>query len=443
MYIDQIEIRDLRSFRGDHLLQLAAPGGEHAGWTVFAGRNGAGKSTLLKEVGLSVIGPLAARTVAGVFPDWVHGNELRGAVRTLVTVDERDRYRGTGFGKRRTEPFWTGIQWSASGETLYDTIEPYSEAMDAGSKKAAERGPWVDAPLGWFLAAYGPYRHLGTPPSDIARLGVDPVASRVLNLFNENATLTEAVDWLKQVHLRALEHKEGAEELRDAVLTVLRDGLLPEDALVSHVDSDGLWVTRGHHGLPLEHVSDGYRTVAALVVDLLRNLHRTYGTLELTRHPEQGHVVCPLPGVVLIDEVDAHMHVAWQQRIGFWLTSRFPNLQFLVTTHSPFICQAARPGGLFRLPAPGEDRSIEQLPDDIWSAVVNGGADDAVMTELFGLEHAHSPQSERLRREVAALEGRVLRGEASAEQTARYVELRARLSADIGELADQKLRALR
>jgi AAA domain, putative AbiEii toxin, Type IV TA system len=371
-----------------------------------------------------------------VFPDWVHGDTPRGAIRTLVTVDDRDRYRGTGV-ERRTEPFCTGVRWTARGGTRHHTIAP--DDLDGASQQAAARGPWSDAPLGWFLAAYGAHRRLGTP-SDVARLTGDPVASRVRTLFNDGATLTEAVDWLKRVHHRAQEQEEGAADLRDAVLDVLRDGLLPED--VSHVDSDGLWVTRGHHGLPLEHVGDGYGTVAALVVDLLGNLHRTYGTLELTRHPEQGHVVCPLPGVVLIDEVDAHMHVAWQQRIGFWLTSRFPRLQFLVTTHSPFICQAARPGGLFRLPAPGEDRAIEQLPDDVWSAVVNGGADDAVMTELFGLEHAHSPQSERLRREVAALEGRVLRGEASAEQTARYVELRDSLSADIGALADQKLRAI-
>jgi predicted ATP-binding protein involved in virulence len=45
------------------------------------------------------------------------------------------------------------------------------------------------------------------------------------------------------------------------------------------------------------------------------------------------------------------MHVEWQQKIGFWLTSHFPNIQFLTTSHSPFICQAAGPRGVIRLPA--------------------------------------------------------------------------------------------
>src|SRR5690606_33514301 len=136
-------------------------------------------------------------------------------------------------------------------------------------------------------------------------------------------------------------------------LAFMADGLLPDDSTVERVDSDGLWICRDGVSLPLEQVSDGYRTVAALVVDLLRCLHATYGGLALERD-EHGQPVCPLPGVVLIDEVDAHMHVAWQQRIGFWLTQHFPNIQFLVTTHSPFICQAASPRGIIRLPAPGE-----------------------------------------------------------------------------------------
>ena len=50
-----------------------------------------------------------------------------------------------------------------------------------------------------------------------------------------------------------------------------------------------------------------------------------------------------LPGVVTIDEIDAHLHPAWQQRIGDWFVARFPEMQFLVTTHSPIICRAARP----------------------------------------------------------------------------------------------------
>ncbi|GHA10178.1 hypothetical protein GCM10010389_56740 [Streptomyces echinoruber] len=51
---------------------------------------------------------------------------------------------------------------------------------------------------------------------------------------------------------------------------------------------------------------------------------------------------------------DVGLHVSWRRRIGPWLTAHFPGLQLLVTTHSPYICQSADPGGLIRLPGPRE-----------------------------------------------------------------------------------------
>lgn len=104
---------------------------------------------------------------------------------------------------------------------------------------------------------------------------------------------------------------------------------------IDYIDSDGLWTERRGILLPLRELSDGYRTVAALVLDILKQLETTFGTLGLEWNgssPIVGHA-----GVVLIDEADIHLHVSWQQRIGFWLKEHFPKIQFLVTTHSPFI----------------------------------------------------------------------------------------------------------
>jgi hypothetical protein len=261
----------------------------------------------------------------------------------------------------------------------------------------------------------------------------------LINLYNESATLSDAVDWLKGIHLRALEKKVGAADLRDGVLRLLGDGLLPDGSVVERVDSEGLWVRRDGFALPLEQVSDGYRTVTALVVDIARRLHASYRTLPLTTH--SGALSCPLPGVVLIDEVDAHMHVEWQQKLGFWLTSHFPAIQFVVTTHSPFICQAA--SSIIRLPAPGEARIMEHLEQRLFNAIVNGGADDAVMSELFGLEHAHSAAAEQLREQLAALELKLVSGTATNKEKAEHKRIREALPDDIGEEADRKLRMVR
>jgi predicted ATP-binding protein involved in virulence len=209
--------------------------------------------------------------------------------------------------------------------------------------------------------------------------------------------------------------------------------------MVERVDSEGLWVRRDGLALPLEQVSDGYRTVTALVVDIARRLHASYQTLPLTT--SNGVLSCSLPGVVLIDEVDAHMHVEWQQKLGFWLTSHFPAIQFLVTTHSPFICQAAT--SIIRLPAPGEARIMEHLDQRLFNAIVNGGADDAVMSELFGLEHAHSAAAEQLREQLAALELKLVSGTATGKEKAEHTRIREALPDDIGEEADRKLRMVK
>lgn len=439
MYITEIEITDLRSFRGTHSVSLAHADGSYAGWTVFAGRNGAGKSTLLKAIALAAIGPLASRSLAGVFTDWVRKDADVGRIAAKIAfAEQKDTFQSGG--RVTKTPFWAGLKWSPSTHG-HDVLERWMEKESQPRQKIPDRGPWADAPSGWFIAGYGPYRHLGPPPADVIKLSGDPVIARLVNLFNETATLSDAVDWLKQVHLRALEKRAGAEELKETVLEILKDGLLPDGSLIKKVDSEGLWIERDGVTMPLEQVSDGYRTVAALVVDIIRRLHEAYGTLEASRN-ETGKMVCAQPGVVLIDEIDAHLHVAWQQKIGFWLTETFPAIQFLVTTHSPFICQAASSNGIIRLPAPSENRLIEHIDEFTWKAVVNGGADDAVMTELFGLEHAHSHEAEILRQEVASLEAKLMRNEAGAQEVERYNQIKSSLNSDLSELADRKLRAV-
>ena len=199
-------------------------------------------------------------------------------------------------------------------------------------------------------------------------------------------------------------------------------------------------MTQGHASLPLRDMSDGYRTVVALVMDLARQLHATYGELKLVQ--QNGRWCVLHQGVVLIDEIELHLHLSWQRRIGFWFKEHFPNIQFIVTTHSPFVCQAADPKGLIRLPAPGENRAAEHVSDELYKTVVNGTVDEAVLTELFGLEHVHSDASERLRERVAQLEARVLEGEATLEEREELERLSAQLPNTGSALVDRAVRKL-
>ncbi|MDL2285861.1 AAA family ATPase [Desulfococcaceae bacterium OttesenSCG-928-F15] len=81
----------------------------------------------------------------------------------------------------------------------------------------------------------------------------------------------------------------------------------------------------------IEELSDGYRTMLALVMDLARRMAVANSHIEWP----DGQTVLYSPGVVLIDEVELHLHPSWQQRVLPSLMEIFPNVQFIVTTHSP------------------------------------------------------------------------------------------------------------
>lgn len=85
--------------------------------------------------------------------------------------------------------------------------------------------------------------------------------------------------------------------------------------------------------LPVRLLSDGYRTLIGMVADI------AYRMAQLNPHLK-ADVIHQTPGVILIDEIDLHLHPKWQREILPALTELFPQVQFIVTTHSPFIIQS-------------------------------------------------------------------------------------------------------
>ncbi|GAA2645234.1 AAA family ATPase [Paractinoplanes durhamensis] len=444
MYIREIELRNVRGFHAarDVVLDLTRPDGSLAGWTVLAGRNGSGKTSLLRAVALAVGGPGVARNLVSDFADWVSVGEAFGAASVRLTYDTSvDRFSGSG--QPSEEAFWAGLGWRVDeqeGRGSRGRQPSLAAIADVGrlSVDTPRDGPWSDNPIGWFCAAYGPFRRLIGGSGDVQRLmiGRGP-AARMASLFHEDASLAEGVGWLIDQHLRSLERKPGAEHLKRVALAVLGDGLLPDGYNIQDVDSDGLWVERDGYRFPLREMSDGYRTVAALVVDLLKQVYDAYGSLDASLI--DGMMAVAAPGVVIIDEVDAHLHVSWQKRIGGWLKRHFPQTQFIVTTHSPYICQAADEHGLIRLPGPDEDEPPRIVNKELYERIVYGSGDDAVMSELFGLDTPYSEQAVLLRRELGDLETAVVVGAADARAIRRYEELRDLLTssppARVDELA--------
>jgi predicted ATP-binding protein involved in virulence len=93
--------------------------------------------------------------------------------------------------------------------------------------------------------------------------------------------------------------------------------------------------------LSLEQLSDGYRTILAMCMDLARRLAQA--------NPFYGVDSCLAPAVVLIDEIDLHLHPSWQQTILSTLMQVFPNVQFIVTTHSQAVLTTVKAENIWQL----------------------------------------------------------------------------------------------
>jgi predicted ATP-binding protein involved in virulence len=121
-----------------------------------------------------------------------------------------------------------------------------------------------------------------------------------------------------------------------------------------------LVVQKGEETFDLAQLSDGERSVIAMVIDLCKRLSLLNPNLE---SPLDGQ------GIVLIDEIELHLHPKWQRDIIEQFRSTFPNIQFIMTTHSPFVIQSIRGGELISLDGEIEaeyaNQNIEDVAEDI------------------------------------------------------------------------------
>ena len=419
MYIKRLVLENVRGFRNlDFSLQRES--GEYAGWTVFTGDNGSGKSALLRAIAVTLNGTTFARTLQSSFGGWIRSGEKESTLALeLVSTEGDDSFQQSG--KTTDAPFWAELALREKTER-----EPSLERSwkYTGNRKTATRGPWADHPSGWFSCGYGPFRRIQGASSEAQRLMVGPgQVCRFVTLFKEDASLAECDRWLRDLRFKDMEGDGDAKKRLGLVVALLNDDLLQNEMQVHRVDSDGLWL-RDKAGvvLPLADMSDGYRSALALLVDIVRHLMEVHGANVLVKD-ENGHYCSQRSGVILIDEVDGHLHPEWQRTIGFWLKRHFPSMQFIVTSHSPFICQAADHNGLFHLPAPGMGEEPYPVAETDRQRIVAAKSDTILLSPAFGLTHTRSAVAVSHRR--------------------RYAELQAKKSAggqlDTSELAEEQL----
>jgi hypothetical protein len=180
-------------------------------------------------------------------------------------------------------------------------------------------------------------------------------------------------------------------------------------------------------------LSDGYRSILSMIFELIRQLDVAFETDILIKALREGQGTVSLPGVVAIDEVDAHLHPDWQAEIGLWFTRVFPRMQFLVTTHSPIICRNAR--SLWWLPRPGsKDDEAARITGIDYDRLTKGSILDAYGTELFGRGVTRSRDSRTMLTDLAQLNRKALHGALSAAEEQHLLQLPNRASHHIGRL---------
>ena len=348
-----VELTNVRGFE-DLTLTLAAtdavgrrPALPREQAAVIIGRNATNKSTLLRAIAIGAASLSDASAMLSV--------ALGSLIRT-----------GTSQATiRLTYTFETG-------ETVVATKEIAQTSRGADEVRSIE-GPSADE-LSLLVCGYGAGRGItGTDPGRDYR-----VFDAVATLFDYRRELLAPELTLR----RLADYIADDERYRTTLSRVARlIGLDDPDAEIAAAKGGGVTVSSRDIGtnVPLEGLADGYRVAFNWIMDLFgRALRPGWLTTE-------GSVA----GLVLIDEIDQHLHPELQTQVVTELTSTFPDSQFVVTTHSPLVALGAHPSQLVVLhrSADGIVTAADRVPD------FRSYSPEDVLTDdrLFNVD-AHNPE---------------------------------------------------
>ncbi|MGA8938192.1 MAG: AAA family ATPase [Acidobacteriaceae bacterium] len=328
MVIESFSIENIRCFENQTLHLNGKK------WITLLGPNGCGKSTLLQSMALLLAGPEGAQKLLPRPVGWLRNEDSKARIGIRIQQSERDPGQ---FGNDRVTRHF-GYSFSLTGrKSMVVNNKTYTEP---GIVENSQRVmTWLrlnaltSSGKGWFAAGYGAFRRL-TRTSQILVPSLEPQA-RYFNFqsqFVESEPLSAFEQWMVYLDYRLAKGDEQARRQRDLAITAI-DHILPGNTRFNSVTSEGriLFDVNGAT-VPTLSLSDGYRSLLALSGDLVWRLINAF--------PETSN---PLneQGVVLIDELDIHLHPVWQREIAQLLRMQFPNLQFIVATHSPLIAAGA------------------------------------------------------------------------------------------------------
>jgi predicted ATP-binding protein involved in virulence len=352
--IDKLRLRNFKKF-SELTLEL------HPQFSLLVGENGSGKTSILDALSVAL----------GVWLTDVPDSTLANSRRPIYLSEKRLESVHTGDRTQFQE---------ASGEVsvvAFGTIDGqqvgWEQSIGIGRKKASTRGAREarriveqafqraqngDNVVLPVIAYYGagrawlPHRDRGEKKSTAPARRWDAFFQCLFGAIR----LADLAAWFKNEAIAAVnrngKYRPGFEIVRQAVLSCL-----PK--------ADGMWYDgdRGQIVLsvdgnpqPFDNLSAGQRTMLSLVADIAVKAVTQNNFLvpeDSTSHSQPlQHVLSKTPGVVLIDELEVHLHPRWQRRVATDLKSIFPQIQFICASHSPQVIGQLSPDEIRLLDAP-------------------------------------------------------------------------------------------
>ena len=360
MYAKKLSIYEFKCFH-KAVLDLQYPGRKSNGSAQIAninlilGDNGGGKSSVLRALALAVLAP--ALMHSGFVPYRLVRRLASGeaaAQSCLLKVIAHPDPHERGAGVRTKMELLARLDAAPRGNLDRIHLERTPDSPIA---------PLLDdeTSASFFVVGYGATRRVesGDYSPSSARRSRGLRYQRIAGLFEDLVTLRPLSSWLAP-------HLLSPERSNEAV--ALLNGILPEniqfEGEFSKEDDQFLFEFEGIT-TPFNALSDGYKAFIGWVGDLLGHL--------VDVAPE-GTRLDQVSGIVLVDEIDLHLHPSWQREVVPLLSSMFPKLQFVLSSHSPLVASSVSKENIF----------------------ITGRAADGTSTIMQSTEHVHGQSVEHI-----------------------------------------------
>jgi len=379
MHITDLKIRNLRSIAAADL-ELNHEGRPtnmaYPNVNILLGANGTGKTSVLRAAALAVLGKVMSGG-AGFVADGLIRKvpKIRGRVPISVAKVTADLVFRAGEIR---ESLLSSLGPEPLGVTTQIRLRGTSELLESSTRPATAADALEEILYGkdessYFIVGYGATRRVE------ASARVDESArtksrlrryERVASLFEDHLALVPLSYWLPGYEER------NAGRYTQVVNLVNR--LLPpacrmqKSATETDLGTEHLFEMNGV-ALPFRALSDGYRAYVGWIGDML---------FHLCMRAPRGKKLNETHGVVMVDEIDLHLHPEWQRVVLPTLARELPHVQFIATTHSPLVVGSLESANLFMLVEKDGATSVQRLAESVHGR----SSEEILLSPYFGLE---------------------------------------------------------